>query len=287
MWFFWSLGNAFTESLKDAFGKRASLAFDEYALGWAQRFFALPLLIVLALLISKRTQVDGIFWLATGGSVAINAVTMILYMRAVKMAPLSLALPVVTLSPIFLLFTSPLINKEIPSLLGVAGVLVSVAGTYLLSFSRRREGFWTPITSIWTNAGTRSMLIVAFLWAFSAPFDKIAVTHSDPYVYTAVTNLALALILLPFVLRKKREIPTMRWQGIKTLAPIGIFSGISIICQMIAFSLTQVPYVISIKRTSALFGILWGRMFFKEIHLRERLIGSLVILAGAVMILFA
>ena len=41
MWFFWSLGNALAESIKDVFGKHGAQKFDEYLAAFSQRFFAL------------------------------------------------------------------------------------------------------------------------------------------------------------------------------------------------------------------------------------------------------
>jgi drug/metabolite transporter (DMT)-like permease len=54
---------------------------------------------------------------------------------------------------------------------------------------------------------------------------------------------------------------------------------------MYAFALTSVVVVTSIKRTSSLWGILWGWLFFQETSIRERLFGTLVTLAGMVLVI--
>ena len=43
-------------------------------------------------------------------------------------------------------------------------------------------------------------------------------------------------------------------------------------------------YMISVKRLSALIGIIYGRLFFKEKHIAMRLVGAGLMLAGAVLI---
>lgn len=48
--------------------------------------------------------------------------------------------------------------------------------------------------------------------------------------------------------------------------------------------MTIVPNVITVKRTSALFGIMWGKIFFKEKEIKERFIGTLVMILGVVLI---
>ncbi len=288
MWFFWSLGNAFTDSLKDVFGAKGSRKLDEYIVCFAQRFFALPVLLPLAFIFKLEVEPDALFWKATAMSIIINIPASILYYRAIKESSLSLALPIVTLSPVFLLATSPLINHEIPSVLGVIGVMVSVIGTYLLSLSERHEGgFFAPFTVLWKNRGMRLMLVVAFLWSISAPYDRIAVTHVDPFFYNAVKETALAAVFFLGVAARGSVRDLSRAKAVKMLAPVGLLSGISITFQMIAFSMTLVPYAVSVKRASALFGILWGKLFFHEANIKERLLGALVILAGAVLILLA
>lgn len=179
-------------------------------------------------------------------------------------------------------------------MLGLAGVAISVCGTYLMSVSKRSEGLFAPLAAIWTQQSTRTMLIVALLWSFSAPLDKIAIHHAnpalpggDPYFYTMVTHVLLSLALAPLAFRKTPASVFFGRRNARALVPIGAVSGLAITFQMIAFSLTLVPYAISVKRASALFGILWGKLFFGETNLRERVAGALVILAGAVTILLA
>src|SRR3989344_593935 len=286
MWLLWSLGNAFMQSLGDALSKNAYKHFDEYILGWAGRFFSLILLIPLALTFGKDANPDKIFWYATLGSAAINSITTILYIRAIKNSELSIVLPIVTLSPVFLIITSPIINREFPSFIGIVGVLISVLGTYFLNFSKWRQGILHPFIALWNEKGARDMLIVAMLWSISAPLDKLAVTHSNPYFYVATVNALIAFVFILILYAKKQTVFTS--SGIfKKLAPLGMLYGLSITFQMIAFSLTLVPYAISVKRISSFFGIIWGKLFFGETKLKDRLVGSIIIIVGATIIVFA
>ena len=287
MWFIFALSNALAESFKDVFGKKGADRFDARTRAWAQHLFAACLLLPLAAVVVGAPSFDRTFWLAAGGSLAINAVTSILYMRALALSPLSLVAPIVTLTPVFLLITSPLINREFPSLLGIIGVLVSVVGAYFLNAGERTHGWFAPFTALVRDRGSRAMLLVALMWSVSAPLDKVAVQHSSPLWYTAIINVSLALVLLPLVIRGGRIRRVMTASGLRTLCPIGIMSGISVAFQMTALSMTLVPYVIGVKRTSGLFGIIWGKLLFKETKIRERLLGAAIIVVGALFILWA
>ena len=55
--------------------------------------------------------------------------------------------------------------------------------------------------------------------------------------------------------------------------------------QFTAFQYAIVPYVISIKRASALFSVIWGGQFFKEKEeFASRLVGVIIVIAGLVII---
>jgi len=53
---------------------------------------------------------------------------------------------------------------------------------------------------------------------------------------------------------------------------------------MLAISLILVVYVISIKRASVIFGVLWGYLIFNEKRIKERFTGALVMVIGVALI---
>ena len=61
---------------------------------------------------------------------------------------------------------------------------------------------------------------------------------------------------------------------------VGLTGTLAIYLTMLAMSLTLVSYAVAAKRTSALFGVLIGWMFFGEKHFKERLLGSFVCVIG-------
>lgn len=283
-----AFANAFLESLMDVARKRSGEEFNKWTAAWGMRFFAAIVLMPFVLLIRPHGfPTDQWFWIATAGSVAINTVTSVLYMHAVQTSPLSLVLPIVTLSPVFLLVTSPLINHEMPSALGILGILLTTCGTYALNLHKASEGVFAPITSLWKEKGTRSMLLVAILWGVSAPLDKLAIRHADPYWYTAISSSCLALVLFPLMLRFGQTKLALSGRGLKYLTPIGVLSAASSLCQFTAFSMILVPYAVGIKRTSVLWGVVWGKLIFKEERFRARLVAAVLMVAGTVVILIA
>ena len=51
-----------------------------------------------------------------------------------------------------------------------------------------------------------------------------------------------------------------------------------------ALSMTDVAYMISVKRTSLIFSVIYGKFLFGEKNTGERLLGSVLMVAGVVLI---
>jgi drug/metabolite transporter (DMT)-like permease len=64
-----------------------------------------------------------------------------------------------------------------------------------------------------------------------------------------------------------------------------VFGAATLAFQMVAIGLTNVAYVISIKRTSIAWSVLAGYFVFKEKNIKVRLLGAAVMIAGVVLII--
>lgn len=283
LWIVFSFFTALFESLKDVFSKNGLKNIDEYVVSWSLRFFALPFLLPLLFFI-EIPSLGNKFWLALLISGSLNVVATILYMKAIKHSDLSITVPMVTFTPLFLLLTSPLIVGEFPTFVGLIGVLLIVFGSYTLNIKERHDGFLAPFRALLKEMGPKLMLLVAIIWSITSNFDKIGVQNSSPIFWAIAVNIFIILIMLPIMLYKsKRAIENIR-TNYKLLFPIGLFSALTLIFQMTAISLTLVAYVISIKRTSAIMSVLFGHLIFKEKGIRERLAGAIIMVIGVLFI---
>ncbi|MEE4197268.1 MAG: EamA family transporter [Bacteroidales bacterium] len=282
-WIFFALLTALFRSLTDVSGKFGLQNMDEYIVAWALNFFALPFLIPILFFI-EIPPIGPNFWLALLVSGTLNIVTSIFYIKAIKLADLSIVIPLTTFTPLFLLITSPLIVNEFPTIYGIIGIVLIVFGSYILNIKERRNGWYAPFQALVHNKGARLMLMVAFLWSITSNFDKVGLQNSSPLFWGVIINLYITIGITPFIFiysRKQiRQIP----KNLKTLLPVGIFHGLMIVFHMISISLTLVAYLISIKRTSALMSVVLGSALFKEKGLKERLLGAFIMILGVLFI---
>lgn len=281
-WLAFAILTAFFESLKDVSSKQGLKNIDEYIVTWVSIVFAVVFLIPLLLLTNIPT-LNSQFWVALliGGS--LNVVSFVLYIKAIKLSDLSLTVPIVTLTPLFLLVTSPLIVHESPSIADAIGVLLIVVGSYVLNLKQLSQGYFAPLRAILKEKGSRLMLMVALIWSITATFDKVGVVNSSPMFWSTALYIYLAIGILPIVLYKSRRRLNQIQPNLRTLATIGLFHALAISVQMIAVTYTLVAQVIAIKRTSALMSVLFGHFLFQEEGLQERLTGAAIMVSGVVL----
>ncbi|MDI6806664.1 MAG: DMT family transporter, partial [Candidatus Aenigmarchaeota archaeon] len=249
---------------------------------WSLRFFTLPFLLPLLFFIPLAYDPVFLYALLIWG--ALNVITSILYIKAIKISPLSLTIPMLTFTPLFMLLTSPIILGEFPSIAGIIGICLIVFGSYLLNIQEVRKSLLAPFKALIKEKGPVLMLLVAFIWSITANIDKIAVLHSNPFFYAIVGNVFLSLALFPIMFLKSKQNLKQFPINIKALIPIGLFSALMFIFQLSAIMLTLVVYVIVIKRTSAIFSIFYGRFIFKEVNIKERLLGTIIMILGVLLI---
>ena len=205
-------------------------------------------------------------------------------MKAIKLSPLSLTLPFLALSPIFLIFTSNLILGERLNEFGIAGILLTAIGAYLLNVKTTKKGILEPFKAIGRERGSIYMIIVAFIYSITSNLGKMAILHSSPLFFASTYLPILAAILFPILMWKNHGRVKQLFSLTALCSLIGLAIALSSIAHFWAVSIIEVPYAISVKRTSLLFGIMYGALWFKETNITERLIGGVVMIIGVIII---
>lgn len=216
-------------------------------------------------------------------SVAVNMVGTTLHVKALTLSPLSLTMPFLAFTPLFMLLPSWVVLGERPSAAGLAGIVLIVSGGYAMHVDKIRGGVLAPLKAIASEKGSLLMLVVAAIWSISAVFDKVATVASSPSYYTTFFSLAFALAYAPFLVlgMRKRAPDPATWPR---LAFLGLITAVMILSQFTALEMTVASYVIAIKRAGMVLAVVFGHLFFREKHLRERLAGALLMTAGVILL---
>lgn len=285
LWVFLALLSAFSLATSDALTKRALSIHNEYLIAWLRLLLSLPLLL-LSLAFIDIPRIDKEFYFAFLCALPLELLSIILYIKALKVSPLSLTLPFLSLTPVFLIIIPYIILGEKVSFPGGIGVLLIAAGGYTLNIGEFKKGLLEPFAAIRKEKGSLFMIAVALIYAFTSSFGKMAIEHSSPVFFGAAYFAVLVVFFTPIALCKGRNElrAAFRSGAIKASIMPGIFYSVMILSHMIAMSLTKVAYMISVKRLSLLIGVFYGYLFFRESGIRRRLFGTALMLAGFILI---
>ena len=281
LWIIFALITAFSLSTADALSKRAMIKSDEYVIAWVREGYALPF-IAIALFFIPTPVLDKTFWVSVLILLPLEITALILYVKAIKLSPLSLTIPFMALSPVFITVIAFFLLGERPDKSGIIGIFLITIGAYLLNAKASSIGLLGPIKAIAKERGSVLMIIVAIIYSITSTIGKIAVQHSSPiffgFFYPLLLTIALSMVVgIKGTLHQVVSRPV-------TFLTIGLFTAIMILSHFMAISMADVAYVISVKRTSLVFSVIYGMIVFKERDIGERLLGSLFMLAGVVSI---
>lgn len=283
---FWVLNallSAFFGASADALCKKAVEDSNEYLVAWVRLGYATPFLIAILPFINFP-ELGIAFFFPVILLIPLEVTALILYIKAIKSSPLSLTLPFLALTPVFLIPTSFFMLGERPGKFGLIGILLVTAGAYLLHVHTTYKGILEPFRAIGRERGSVLMIIVAFIYSITSNLGKMAIQHSSPVFFGSVYPIILGIALFPLMKYKSKASLSMIVSRPKMFALIGASIALMMLNHCIAISLTDVSYMISVKRTSLLFGIMYGALVFKEVNIKERLLGSVVMIVGVVFI---
>jgi uncharacterized membrane protein len=278
-----AFGVALLKGVQSVYQRKNSLETDEFITAWSSRVFGLPVLAA-ALLYTGIPQINPMYLFILIPQSLVIAFTSILIAKAYKESEASIVTPMFALSPVLVVGTSFLILGETLSMTGIIGVLLIALGTYVLKL-KGVNTVLEPFRKLSKERGVQLIMIVILIYSITANTDKIGVKMTSPVLWPLSVYALSSLFMLPVMMKKSSNWKSQVKTSWKPLALLGGLGGLSIILQMTAFKLTLVTYVIAIKRFSIPITLLISYILLNERDdFPQRLIGSLIMVAGAVLI---
>ncbi len=286
-WFYLSLLCAISLASADALTKKI---FPDYS-GWQLlivRFVVPGLLLVPVSFYHPLPPVPPIFWLWIVILVPFELLAMWLYMLAIRDSPLHLTLPYLAFTPAFNVLTGFIVLGETVSAAGFGGILLVVAGAYVLNKEKNygaQQTWVDPFAAIIRLRGSRYMLFVAVIYSLTSVLGKRAMLYATPASFGPFYFIVLGGVVLGTTALLRPRALSILFRKAQWLLLIGTCMAVMIITHFLAIASVEVAYFLSLKRTSLLFGILYGALLFKEAHLGKNLFGGILMVAGVALIL--
>lgn len=276
-----SLLSAAFSSAKDLVSKKLAYRLDGTLSTFASFFFALPYyLVVLAVLFFWEKEVltwSLDFLLLVFLRSVTDSFAEGLKMHAFAHGDISVVATFFSISPLFLLITSPLITGDPLHGPHVIALLVVVGGSLLLVYRPSAHGW----------AGQKRGIVLALgaslFFSLNSCFDRLAVQKGTPVMAGFAMTLLSALFLLPLVLRHRGGLAALRAHQMG-LWIRGFLEVAFMVAKLVALTVMSAPDVVGIQRLSLLLSIVGGRVFFREPDFGRRLAAGLLILGGVAWI---
>ncbi len=285
-WLLLSLISAFCLASADAATKKFIHHYraDEIVL---IRFGLAGLLLLPLLLGQSWPELNTEFWLWLAALLPIELLAMRLYMEAIRSTDLSLTLPLLAFTPVFNIITGYLILGETIHFNGLIGIGFVVFGSWILNLqtqSQTRLNLFAPFKIMMTTRGSRLMLFVAALYSLTSVFSKGILQTVRPGFFGPFYIVVLGLITVLYLQIKQRQ--PIKIINRKPIAHclIATFSAGMIFAHFYAIDQVQVAYMIAIKRTSLLFGMIYGACLFGETEIPRKLLAGSLMVFGVFLI---
>jgi drug/metabolite transporter (DMT)-like permease len=286
VWILLALIAALTGGTTDALTKKALQLHDEYTIAWLRQLIVV-LLLSPCLFFIPMPSLDGDFYKACLFALPFEVIAYILYMKAIKISPLSLTVPFLSLTPVALIIIPYILLGELVSYWGGIGIVMIALGSYTLNLKEIGKGFLEPVRAIGKETGSVFMITVAVICGLTNTLGKEAINHSSALFFGVTYNLVFFIVVSPVIFKigKIHSHGRISKESLKISVLPGFFAAVTTIFYTVAISLANVAYTVSVCRLSLLVGVMYGHFLFKESGFRERLTGTILMLTGFMIIM--
>jgi len=252
---------------------------------WWMYLVSFLLLPVVIIFVKSATVFTFKIWLIVCLSASVHFLYTLTLSAAYDKGDLSLVYPLARSAPLFVMLGGVIVLKEIPSVTGFVGIILTVGGAYIIGLkSMRIKEIVKPIVLL-TNRAYQLALFTAIITAAYSIIDRIGVSLIDPFAFIVLLLCLEALLFTPFVLWKRSNVIIAEWrENNKNIILAGLARFVSYLLILYVMLDTQLSYVVAVRQISIVLAVITGSMILKEENARTRMIGALGILAGVIVI---
>jgi uncharacterized membrane protein len=215
--------------------------------------------------------------------IMISAV-MWLYFRALQISPMSMCVPFLSFTPVFLIPTGFIILGQTPSPLKAVGVLLIVIGSLVMHRKLFAEGWLAPVKAVIREKGSRYMLLVSLLFAITNPIDAKLVLMSDVFTEAFSYGLGLSLSFWIMTRFKGGDFAAASRANWKWISLAGLLDAVSLLFQLASYTYIAVVITVSIKRAGIILAVFSGFLFFHERGITDKVIAASVMFCGVLVL---
>ncbi len=200
--------------------------------------------------------------------------------KALEKGDLSLLGPINSYKSVAAMFFGIFFLKEIPTLAGIYGMALIIYGSYFV-FETQSEGFsW----AIFKRREIQYRILALIFTAIEAVFMKHVILLSGILVSFVFSCWFGAVFSFLLVFLKRQEILPCK-SNIKEFLLLLLTTGIMQWSTNYVFKHMNVSYALALFQLSTILSVVFGWKFFAEKNIKKKLLGSVIMIAGAVVLI--
>jgi drug/metabolite transporter (DMT)-like permease len=228
------------------------------------------------------------FWTDMAICAALAVAGNVLLVYALRSADLSIVGPINAYKAVLSLALGVVLLGEVPSVFGLAGVLLIVAGSYFVVDRSPDQRRTHAVLQFMRDRGVQLRFAALAFSATEAVFLKRAIRHASPeiaFLFWCILGLPVASAAVVLLLRGSigEEFRRFRRHWL-TYVWLAFTTGLMQSATLLTFGRMQVGYSLALFQLSTLIGVFLGHRYFKERSFGRRLAGAAIMVAGAALI---
>ena len=291
LWIPFTLMAAFMQSWRNAFQKQLSSSVDAYGVTLARFICATPLAALYLYWLYQGEAVaavefSGRFWLYIVVAALSQIIATVLMVRLFQQKNYAIGVGLAKSEAVLAALIGTALLSDQLSLLGWLGVLIGGVAVFLLSGAKDIRSLSWPI--LWTGLGSGLAFAITSLLVREASLELAALPFllRAGWVLLCVIGLQTVIMLLWLGLTRRATLWAM-WQRKGLTVAVSVASFLGSLGWFTAMSLESVAIVKTLGQVEVLFTLMISAWFFKEKLQRTDHLGLLLVVVGAVLVIWA
>lgn len=274
-WILFAVISGIFVSLRELYIKK-NINQSPEIISFTTRFYGSILFIIIAFRGNIKITNIPVFFGITLLTVIVTAVATLIRLRLIKTEDLSLTTPWLGCIPIFVVFWSMLLYRELPDILALVGILLVCIGAFTINLQGGR---------IRMNQASLWMLFITVLLGLTTSVDKIAIGASSAITYSLIWTVSSAILMYGVAKTKtKRVVIFDKHLIIQAVLWVGEFLFQMLAIQNISHISSGQTYVKTLTMLNIVITTIISSVIFREKDRNKRIFSAVLIFVGAIIV---
>jgi drug/metabolite transporter (DMT)-like permease len=277
------LGSAVCHATWNLLAKRS---VHKTAFLWGAMLAAFVLFLAPALFYAVRDGIPPRGWLFGAGTALLHGVYTLSLARGYQLGDLSTVYPTSRgMGPMLVPILAVLILGETVSAPAAAGMALVVLGIYTVHAQALAPRAMLRSLRLWERVDSRWAALTGVLIAFYSLWDKAALDYLPPVALLQFVMAGPILLLARAALRDGGRPARTEWrERRRSVVAAGILAPLGYMLVLVALTTSRVSYVAPAREVGILLGVAMGVVLLGESYGVPRIVGSLLMAAGVVVL---